>query len=1279
MDCTSSTSGLSKKTRFQHDEYGNVTLEEVYASATASTPYRTTVRSYTTSSTDNWMIGFLKQEALYEGSASGGVKVAETINYYDDNSDCATFYRSKNQMPTKGNVTTIVRYHAEKPVVTEDPEVNMSYNGFGNLVCARDPKGYVSRSSYDGTGTFTTSSVNPKGHTAVTQYYGVDGVPADRGLYGQEKSVTDPNGATTTTEYDVLGRVKRVIDPYATSATYGSEMYFYENFGAVGQQKIVTVATTDYATSSYLWKEMYFDGTGRIIKTRDQGPDSKIIVTHKAYDNRGAVKESSLPAFEGTEMQRWLRFKYDSLGRIIETLYPDGTAARACFTGGVTVGVDPDGRRKRTVKDVFGRVIMVNEYDEFVSACSASLGTPYATTTYQYDTQGNLRFVIDAENNRTEMRYDSLGRKVYMDDPDMGVWSYSYDANGNLSAQTDAKGQTVSFAYDELNRATRKDYPGVNVPDVVYTYDRYDDGTTANVIGRLSKMTDASGEATYFYDKLGRTIKSRKKVDNRTYDILNSYDALGRITSITYPQPDAEAVTYSYNAGVLDAISGSGVTYASYAGYNALGQPEAVEYGNGSITGYRYDPLNNRLESITTWNAYQTLMDLSYTYYPGGSVMDIIDGVSSARSQSFQYDGLNRLQLAQSSSYGALWYDYTPTGNIKLKEGVTYDYTGDKPHAVKSTSNGKVYSYDDNGNMISDGTRSLTYDYDNMPQSVTVGAATTTYVYDGSGARVKKMAATGDTIYIGKLYECKGDSCVKYIFANGKRIAMDSANDIYYYHLDHLGSTQVVSNSRGTDIFQCSNQAVRIAGTSPRYFSTIQAAYDAAADGAIIETRAATFLEYLNFNRNIAVTLRGGYDCDYATRLENSQIVGMITDSEGSVTIEDFSIVIVGTSETKVEDVQYLPFGESRADAGHISVSHKYTSQELDAETGFYYYGARYYDPRLARFISPDTMVPSPFSPQLLNRYSYAANNPLTYVDPTGHYIVPMIVSAVVSAAVTASQGGDGDEIVVSAAIGAASSGVGSGVASATGSSVFGGMVGGATGGGANAAVNGGDVGEGMLVGGVSGGLSGGSGAVTNFDNPYAQAAVQILTGGSIGGIAAHSTGGDFSEGFAYGMGSSIASIGLHALLSTPAASTSEVAATDSMQVALAERLQDIAIWSVQQNAPYDVVSGFAIYVRPHFMLRYPGVNRLAPSQRYVPRTNPRLTPSRPPKPEWGPPIKKIEIFKPLPWWMQLWKSLGPDDPFPYIDPGITPAINPYDPLFASLEVSSDEYVNKSL
>lgn len=74
-----------------------------------------------------------------------------------------------------------------------------------------------------------------------------------------------------------------------------------------------------------------------------------------------------------------------------------------------------------------------------------------------------------------------------------------------------------------------------------------------------------------------------------------------------------------------------------------------------------------------------------------------------------------------------------------------------------------------------------------------------------------------------------------------------------------------------------------------------------------------------------------------------------------------------------------------RVQIGVNPSNYKFTDQELDAENGLYNYNARLYDPFIGRFISPDSIIPQPYNPQSLNRYSYCLNNPLIYTDPSGH------------------------------------------------------------------------------------------------------------------------------------------------------------------------------------------------------------------------------------------------------------------------------------------------------
>jgi RHS repeat-associated protein len=116
-------------------------------------------------------------------------------------------------------------------------------------------------------------------------------------------------------------------------------------------------------------------------------------------------------------------------------------------------------------------------------------------------------------------------------------------------------------------------------------------------------------------------------------------------------------------------------------------------------------------------------------------------------------------------------------------------------------------------------------------------------------------------------------------------------------------------------------------------------------------------------------------------------------DHLGSTTL------ITDSSGAEIAYQEYLPFGASLP-GGSTGEERLYTGQQLD-NTGIYYYGARYYDPELRRFISPDPIM-DPYNPQNLNRYSYVLNNPYRYTDPTGMFVCGgLCVGAVALAAST--------------------------------------------------------------------------------------------------------------------------------------------------------------------------------------------------------------------------------------------------------------------------------------
>jgi RHS repeat-associated protein len=159
----------------------------------------------------------------------------------------------------------------------------------------------------------------------------------------------------------------------------------------------------------------------------------------------------------------------------------------------------------------------------------------------------------------------------------------------------------------------------------------------------------------------------------------------------------------------------------------------------------------------------------------------------------------------------------------------------------------------------------------------------------------------------------------------------------------------------------------------------------------------------------------------------------------------------------------YMPFGNERFqdNTDAFSVTNRYTGQQLDEETGLYFYGSRYYDPELARFIQPDS-IGQGASSQSLNRYTYCINNPLKFTDPTGHFIDPVTW------------------IIIGAIVGA---GVGGGIAAAQGGNFW----------------------KGALAGGIAGAF-GGYGLVTFGADNLVGVAACAAGGGALGALV---TGGD--------------------------------------------------------------------------------------------------------------------------------------------------------------------------
>ena len=160
--------------------------------------------------------------------------------------------------------------------------------------------------------------------------------------------------------------------------------------------------------------------------------------------------------------------------------------------------------------------------------------------------------------------------------------------------------------------------------------------------------------------------------------------------------------------------------------------------------------------------------------------------------------------------------------------------------------------------------------------------------------------------------------------------------------------------------------------------------YDA--DGLMVQRQeagqTAVFLGQLyQHNRTLnTVTKHYLFNGQLVAVREGTAVSFLLSDHLGSVT----TTVYAGTGQLQSYRL-YTAWGEEYASYNNTPTGYQYTGQRWDAGLGLYDYQARYYDPALGKFISADSLIPDPASPQSFNRYAYVLGNPLRYSDPTGH------------------------------------------------------------------------------------------------------------------------------------------------------------------------------------------------------------------------------------------------------------------------------------------------------
>ncbi len=460
-------------------------------------------------------------------------------------------------------------------------------------------------------------------------------------------------------------------------------------------------------------------------------------------------------------------FANDLEGRLIEASDALGNTWQLGYTGAdLTLITDPYGQKISFARDEAGRVVASTDalgqtskykYNP-LNRLTQSTDPLGEITQFGWDPNGNLLSVTDARNtsNPTTYTYDNMDRIQTRTDPLGKQEVFAYDANGNLNCFTDRRGQVANLTYDGLDRITSIGYGATSCTNTTYqstTSYSYDAGS------RPTQIVDSvSGAITPVFDGLNRLMSVTTPQGSVSYQ----YDAGSRETSMTVAGQPPVNYTYDMADRVTQVAQGSATVGFSY---DADSRRTSLILPIGVTTSYSYDK-DSRLTNITYNQGSLLLGNLTYAYDPDGQVLQESGNFARtglpAAVTSGTYDAANRLTVWGTNS---------------------------------------AFSYDANGNLLSDGTNAYSWDARNQLSAIR-GGSTAQFQYDPFGRRIKKMIAGATTAFLYDGYNVvqeltAGNPSANLLNGGIDEIFTRTTNGATGYLKDGLGSNIALTNSLG--------------------------------------------------------------------------------------------------------------------------------------------------------------------------------------------------------------------------------------------------------------------------------------------------------------------------------------------------------------------------------------------------------------------------------------------------------------------------------------------------
>ena len=729
-------------------------------------------------------------------------------------------------------------------------------------------------------------------------------------------------------------------------------------------------------------------------------------------------------------------YTYDDDGNLTSVKNPDGTTTTYTYVEGTSdvasITMPGGGQYSYTYNDNH--------------QLTRSITATGLQTDYGYDAYGNSTSVTIRPQNdtgaaiRSDSTYTADGNMLASTTGgDRNTVTYSNDTDRSIvTAVTDAKNAVTSYSYDSMRRQT-----GVTGADGSSVSSVYADDY-------LTSLSHSGGDSstTYNFSYGVAGLSTAVKIGETWTLVSNSYNT-GAWTLAQQLYGNGLWWKYDYDAQTDDLLrrytnlsDTGGIGYA-YT-YDSRGQISKIEkksltLENGTITGetlltaeyYGYDAMD-RLTRIVVTDGTNLISDIAWTYDADQNVTAITTRVNNngalrtdtyaysydddhrptnttygSVSESITYDGYSRVTGKTVQSGGS-----TVLATSYAYRDIDAQYTTTQVSSLTNTFGGNTlshsYTYDANGNILSDGT--TTYAYDSLNQLVweynTAAGKAWNYAYDLGGNILSKTEydyADGQTTNPVTVSYTYGDAAWRDLLTayNGEAITYDGIGNPTNYRgwsMTWQGGRQLASMQKdGTTLsFSYNDAGLRtektVNGSTRRYiWNSSQLMADVGAADAF-------YFHYSSGGELIGYT--------YKTAEAETECI-LVKNQQGDVER------VISADGTILAAYTYDAWGNVLTAEGSLAASNpiRYRGYYFDTETSLYYLQSRYYDPATGRFINADAQVVAESSVGC-NSFTYSLNSPVSMADDEGDLpffvataIAGAIIGAIVGGAVAAANG----------------------------------------------------------------------------------------------------------------------------------------------------------------------------------------------------------------------------------------------------------------------------------